>query len=76
LDGAASVVKPYMGAEDFSFYANEIPGLFFALGVAHDDPLVPVATNHSPYFYVNDRALPIGIKALSNLALEWLHTAH
>ncbi|MBT3427692.1 MAG: amidohydrolase [Gammaproteobacteria bacterium] len=76
LDGAALVVKPYMGAEDFSFYANEIPGLFFALGVAHDDPSVPVATNHSPYFYVNDRALPIGIKALSNLAMEWLHAAH
>ncbi len=74
LDGLATEVKPYMGAEDFSFYANEIPGLFFALGVAHDDPTVEIATNHSPYFYVNDKALPVGIKALSQLALEWLYS--
>lgn len=63
-----------MGAEDFSFYANEIAGLFFALGVAHDDPTVEIATNHSPYFYVNDKALPVGIEALSQLALEWLYS--
>lgn len=74
LGGLATEVKPYMGAEDFSFYANEIPGLFFALGVAHDDPTVEIATNHSPYFYVNDKALPVGIKALSQLALEWLYS--
>jgi amidohydrolase len=74
LGGLAAEVKPYMGAEDFSFYANEIPGLFFALGVAHDDPTVEIATNHSPYFYVNDKALPVGIKALSQLALEWLYS--
>lgn len=74
LGGLATEVKPYMGAEDFSFYANEIPGLFFALGVDHDDPTVEIASNHSPYFYVNDRALPVGIKALSQLALEWLYS--
>jgi amidohydrolase len=74
LGGLATEVKPYMGAEDFSFYANEIPGLFFALGVDHDDPTVEIASNHSPYFYVNDKALPVGIKALSQLALEWLYS--
>jgi amidohydrolase len=72
-NGVASVVPPIMGAEDFSYLAMEVPGLYFALGVfpeAGDDRVVGV--NHSPYFYVNDRALPVGIRALSGLALNWL----
>jgi len=72
-NGEASVVPPIMGAEDFSYLAMEIPGLYFALGVlpeAGDDRVVGV--NHSPYFYVNDRALPVGVRALSGLALNWL----
>ena len=71
--GEARVVPPIMGAEDFSYLAMEVPGLYFALGVlpeAGDDRVVGV--NHSPYFYVNDRALPVGVRALSGLALNWL----
>jgi amidohydrolase len=70
--GRAIVAKPIMGAEDFSYYAKQIPGLFFGLGVAKQGEQIG-APNHSPYFYVNDAALPVGIEALSNLALEWLH---
>ncbi|WOJ92892.1 amidohydrolase [Congregibacter variabilis] len=72
-DGNAQLVKPIMGAEDFSFFANEIPALFFGLGVAADGE-VDGAANHSPYFYVNDKALSHGVKAMSSLALEWLHS--
>lgn len=70
--GKAVITKPVMGAEDFSYFANRIPGLFLGLGVAKE-PGVVGAPNHSPYFYVNDAALPVGIELLSNLALEWLH---
>ncbi len=73
-DGNAVITKPIMGAEDFSYFANEIPGLFFGLGVAKD-AAQQGAPNHSPYFYVNDAALPVGIEALSNLALQWLYDA-
>jgi|TARA_B110000238_G_scaffold99411_1_gene108171 amidohydrolase len=72
-NGAAAIAPPVMGAEDFSYLAMAVPGLFFALGVlpeVGDDRVVGV--NHSPYFYVNDRALPVGIRALSGLALTWL----
>ena len=72
-NGNAKIVKPIMGAEDFSFFANEIPALFFGLGVAADGK-VDGAPNHSPYFYVNDKALSHGVKAMSSLALEWLHS--
>ena len=57
-------------------YANQIPGLFFGLGVAKEGAAPgESASNHSPYFYVNDAALPVGVEALSSLALEWLHSA-
>ncbi len=73
--GKAMLIKPIMGAEDFSFFQQQIPGLYFSLGVAADDAEPGTsAPNHSPYFYVNDKALPVGVKALSNLALNWLST--
>lgn len=59
------------GAEDFSYYANEVPGMFFFLGVAADDPDM-VYPNHSPYFYADERALPVGVQAMTALALDFL----
>ena len=61
---------PRTGAEDFSFYAQQVPGLFFFLGVnapgVEDSP-----TNHSPYFYVDDSALNNGVKAFINLVEDF-----
>ena len=73
-DNQAIIIKPIMGAEDFSFFANRIPALFIGLGVQRDGAKPgESASNHSPYFYVNDNALPFGVEAMSSLALEWLH---
>ena len=62
------------GAEDFSFFSQEIPGFFFFLGV--NEPGVDykkVPGNHSPYFYVDDGALPVGFKALTKLTIDYLY---
>lgn len=59
------------GAEDFSYYANEVPGMFFFLGIGADDPAL-VYPNHSPYFYADERALPVGVTAMTALALDFL----
>ncbi len=72
VGGKAVDMKPWMGAEDFSYFQKKVPGLFLILGVAKDGDTNP-ASNHSPYFYVNDKALPVGVKALSSLAMKWLH---
>jgi amidohydrolase len=64
---------PVTGAEDFSYYAERVPGLFFWLGVR--DPEVPAeeaAPNHSPRFRVDESALVVGVRALSALALDYL----
>jgi amidohydrolase len=61
---------PRTGAEDFSFYAQQVPGLFFFLGVnapGNDDS----PSNHSPYFYVDDSALTNGVRAFVNLVEDF-----
>lgn len=60
-------------AEDFAFYQQEIPGLFFFLGVAPD--AAKAAPNHSPYFFADERALPVGVRALTHVALDFLAPA-
>jgi amidohydrolase len=60
------------GSEDFSFYANEAPGLFFFLGVTPMDQMGKAAPNHSPGFVVDDAALVTGVRALSMLATDYL----
>ena len=61
------------GAEDFSYFAQEVPGLYVFLGVTPDgqDPAV-APRNHSPYFYADEAALPVGVRLLSHLALEYM----
>jgi amidohydrolase len=56
------------GAEDFSFYQEKVPGLFFFLGITPPDgKMVP---NHSPHFYIDESAIKVGVQALSNLAVN------
>lgn len=69
-DGAV-VMPPLTGAEDFSYFAEEVPGMFIGLGVGADDPSL-VHPNHSPYFYADERALPIGVRAMASLAVDFL----
>ncbi|WP_019676516.1 amidohydrolase [Arsukibacterium perlucidum] len=66
-------IKPITGAEDFSFYQQQIPGVFFFLGISPDNtPLNEVPPNHSPMFDVNEDALITGVRALTGLALDYL----
>ncbi len=76
--GAENVVTPppRTGAEDFGHFARRIPGFYFWLGirpptVAAED-LVP---NHSPLFFVDESALGLGVRALSQLAVDFLAKA-
>ena len=58
------------GAEDFAFYQEKIPGLFFFLGIT--PPGTKPIPNHSPYFLVDESALIVGVRAMSNLAVDFL----
>jgi amidohydrolase len=63
-------------SEDFSLYQKQVPGIFMFLGITPEgvDPRT-AAPNHSPRFYVDERALPIGVKLLTSLAVDYLDSA-
>lgn len=66
-------VDAITGAEDFSYYQNEIPGLFFFLGGTSPELSEAEApSHHTPDFIVDDRALIKGVEVMSNLALDYL----
>lgn len=73
--GDKMLIEPGLitGAEDFSFYALESPGMFFFLGVTPKgtDPET-AASNHSPAFYVDESALKVGVEAMTKVALTAL----
>jgi amidohydrolase len=62
-----------LGAEDFSFYQEKVPGLFFWLGTRPIDQSEREApSNHSPRFYVDESGLLLGVKALASCAIDYL----
>ena len=61
------------GAEDFSYFAQKAPGFFFFLGGSpKGTDLSTVAYNHSPKFYVDESALLYGVRALTQVTLDYL----
>ncbi len=61
------------GAEDFSFFANEVPGFFFFVGVTPADQDAETApVNHSPLFIADEAALAMGMKAMLYTVVDYL----
>ncbi|ALM52069.1 amidohydrolase [Halomonas huangheensis] len=59
-------------AEDFSYYAQEVPGMFINLGVTPpDENVADAAPNHSPHFFVDEAALKTGTELFVNMALRY-----
>jgi len=72
-DGGFKIVNPVTGSEDFPAFTKDIPGLFYFLGVAPkgmDQKSQPA--NHSPLFFADEAALPTGVRAMTNLAVDYL----
>ena len=67
-----SIGRPSAAGEDFSRFAVLAPGMFFNLGVTPVGVDSRGAVNHSPLFQGDDRALPIGVRLMSSLALDYL----
>ena len=66
-------VPPTTTSEDFSYFAQQAPGLFLFLGVTPaDQDALKAAPNHSPRFFADEGALPVGVRALSALAMDYL----
>jgi amidohydrolase len=72
-DAGMNIIAPVMGSEDFPVFTKDLPGLFFALGGSPkgSNPATQPA-NHSPLFFVDEGALPVGVRAMATLALDYL----
>ncbi len=68
--GNVKVVEPSMAGEDFAYFANEIPGFYFRLGVVA--PGTSSGGLHTPTFRGDDSAVAVGIKAMSRLLVDYL----
>jgi amidohydrolase len=65
--------NPTTTSEDFSFFQQRVPGLYFFLGVAPEGAdLATIAANHSPRFSPDEGALTTGVRALASLAVDYL----
>ncbi|KEH18272.1 putative peptidase M20 [Medicago truncatula] len=72
IDKVDSVMTPYMGSEDFSFYQEVIPGYFFMLGVKNASHKRFESLLHSPYLEINEDGLPYGAALHASLAASYL----
>lgn len=73
--GRVDVVPKITGAEDFSFYAQRVPGLFISLGVTPREAVAAAASNHSPRFFVDESALVTGVATFVHLAVDAMNSA-
>ncbi len=73
--GNVNVIPPITGAEDFSFFQEKVPGLFFFLGgmpKGGDPKTAP--SHHTPDFFIDESAFKLGVKALAGLTLDYMET--
>jgi amidohydrolase len=70
--GADNVQRldPATVAEDFAYFANEIPGFYYRLGTLK--PGTTSGNHHTPTFQADDSAIPVGIKAMAYLVWDYL----
>ena len=59
-------------AEDYAYYLNEIPGFLFELGGYNTNELRKAPSHHTPDFFIDDSAMLLGVKVMTNLALDFL----
>ena len=59
-------------AEDYAYYLNEIPGFLFELGGYNTNEEREAPAHHTPDFFIDDSSMLLGVKVMTNLALDFL----
>jgi len=62
-------------SEDYSYFAQKIPSVFFFVGItpAEQDPL-QAPSNHSDFFYLDERGIPVAMHAMTQVVLDYLES--
>lgn len=70
--GAVKQSELITGAEDFTYFQRQAPGVFVFLGITPPAQVGKAPQNHSPLFVVDEKALPTGVRTLAHLAVDYL----
>ncbi|MGB0650331.1 MAG: amidohydrolase [Rhodothermales bacterium] len=71
-----NLIDAVTGAEDFSYFAREVPGLYvFVGGKPLDAPADENVSHHTPDFFVDESGMRLGLQAYVNLALDYMEMA-
>ena len=71
--GGSRPQQRVMVAEDFSYFQEKIPGLFYFVGITpKDQDMAKAAPNHSPRFFIDESGLLQGARSLAALAVDFL----
>lgn len=62
-------------SEDYSFFAQKVPSVFFFVGItpADQDPL-QAPSNHSDFFYLDERGIPVAMHAMTQVVLDYMES--
>ncbi len=74
--GKSNVIdsKPVTGAEDFSFFQKEVPGVYLWVGGKPlDVSEADSPAHHTPEFFVDDSGMKLGVKLLTNMTLDYMN---
>jgi amidohydrolase len=75
-EGNLKEIPLITGAEDFAYYGQKVPSFFFMVGVTPKGTNVLTApANHSPLFYLDEEAIPIAVRAMTAVAVDYLNGA-
>ncbi len=70
----AKLIAPVTMSEDYSFFQEKVPGLFFFLGAYPKDmKLDKSPVHHTADFMIDERALVTGVKAMVNLTMDYMY---
>jgi amidohydrolase len=64
------LAPPITGAEDFSYFAQIVPGFYFRLGVVPEGKVS--GGHHTPTFYAADESVPIAMRLMTSLVVDYL----
>jgi amidohydrolase len=68
-----SLRPPYTYAEDFSFFQQKVPGLYFNLGgMPKGGDAKTAPPHHTPDFFIDESSFKLGVKAMANLAIDYM----
>jgi amidohydrolase len=72
-DGGSRPQQRVMVAEDFSYFQEKVPGMFYFVGITpKDQDMAAAAPNHSPRFHIDESGLLQGVRSLAALAVDFL----